>query len=532
MSLLTVSHLSHGFGEKTLYADTGFELYPGEHMGVVGQNGTGKSTLISILTGALLPDAGQVTWDHKARLGYLDQHAHTDGSITLNELMHSAFEGLYRTEDRMIELMQQLTGQGDDTLLRRIDACQRELEAADFYSLEPRIAKVAEGLGLSALGLDRPLSTLSGGQRAKAILAKLLLEAPDVLLLDEPTNFLDKEHVAWLAQYLRAFEGAFIVVSHDAEFLSQVAAVILDIEFTAMKKYSGGYEGFVRQKQEQRADYLRRYEAQQQEIARTQDYIARNKARASTANMAKSRQKRLDRMEKLAAPQLAPTPRFAFQAAIASPGRILQVKALSIGYGRPLLPPLSFSLAMGEKVVITGFNGIGKSTLLKTLMGELAPLGGGFTFAPELKTGYFQQDLAWDDPGLTPLALMAERFPTMAPKMLRSALARCGLRAQHALQPVGTLSGGEQSKVKLCPLTLRPAHLLVLDEPANHLDAETKECFQQALQGFSGAVILVSHEEGFYRAWADRVVEIKALGGERRVVKEDGLPRGKPPKGL
>ena len=207
MSLLTVSHLSHGFGEKTLYADTGFELYPGEHMGVVGQNGTGKSTLISILTGALLPDAGQVTWDHKARLGYLDQHAHTDGSITLNELMHSAFEGLYRTENRMIELMQQLTGQGDDALLRRIDACQRELEAADFYTLEPRIAKVAEGLGLSALGLERPLSTLSGGQRAKAILAKLLLEDPDVLLLDEPTNFLDKEHIAWLAQYLRSFEG-------------------------------------------------------------------------------------------------------------------------------------------------------------------------------------------------------------------------------------------------------------------------------------------------------------------------------------
>ncbi len=516
MSLLTVSHLSHGFGEKTLYTDTGFELYPGEHMGVVGQNGTGKSTLISILTGALLPDAGQVIWDRKARLGYLDQHAHTDGSVTLDQLLHSAFEGLYQTEERMIHLMQQLTGQEDEALLRRIDACQRQLEAADFYTLEPRIAKVAAGLGLSALGLERPLSTLSGGQRAKAILAKLLLEAPDVLLLDEPTNFLDKEHVAWLAQYLQGFGGAFIVVSHDPEFLAQVAGVILDIEFAVMKKYSGGYAGFVRQKREQRADYLRRYEAQRQEIARTQDYIARNKARAATANMAKSRQKRLDRMEKLAAPQLAPTPHFAFQAASASPGRILEVKALSIGYGSPLLPPLSFALAMGEKVVITGFNGVGKSTLLKTLMGELAPLSGSFAFAPELKTGYFQQELAWDDPGLTPLALMAAQFPGMMPKLLRSALARCGLRAQHALQPVGTLSGGEQSKVKLCPLTLTPAHLLVLDEPANHLDAETKACFQQALRGFSGAVILVSHEEGFYRDWADRVVDIRALGKGKR----------------
>ncbi len=512
MSLLTVSHLSHGFGEKTLYHDTGFELYPGEHMGVVGQNGTGKSTLISILTGELLPDEGQVSWDRKARLGYLDQHAHTDGTITLDQLLHSAFEELYRTEDRMIELMQQLDGTEDDGLLRRIDACQRQLEAADFYQLEPRIAKVAEGLGLSALSMDRALSTLSGGQRAKAILAKLLLVRPDVLLLDEPTNFLDKEHVAWLAQYLRAFEGAFIVVSHDAEFLTQVSASVLDIEFTAMKKYSGGYAGFVRQKREQRADYLRRYAAQQQEIARTQDYIARNKARAATANMAKSRQKRLDRMEKLAAPQLAPVPHFAFRAAAASPGRILEVIDLSIGYGKPLLPPLSFALSMGEKVVITGFNGMGKSTLLKTLMGELMPLGGRFSFAPEVRTGYFQQDLTWANPALTPLALMTERFPAMAPKLLRSALARCGLRAQHALQPVGTLSGGEQSKVKLCPLTLTPAHLLVLDEPANHLDAETKNCFQQALQDFPGAVILVSHEEGFYRNWADRVVEIRALG--------------------
>ena len=226
-------------------------------------------------------------------------------------------------------------------------------------------------------------------------------------------------------------------------------------------------------------------------------------------------------MEKLAAPQLAPIPHFAFQAAMASPGRILAVKALSIGYGRPILPPLSFSLAMGEKVVITGFNGVGKSTLLKTLMGEILPLGGGFDFASELKIGYFQQDLAWEDPSRTPLALMAERFPKVTPKVLRSALARCGLRSQHALQPVGTLSGGEQSKVKLCPLTLTPAHLLVLDEPANHLDTETKNCFQQALQGFPGAVILVSHEEGFYRTWADRVVEIQALGGEKRAVKKE-----------
>lgn len=515
MSLLTVSHLSHGFGEKTLYEDVSFELFPGEHLGVVGQNGAGKSTLIDLLTGRLLPDRGQILWDRKAKLGHLDQHAHTEGSLTVDGLLHSAFADLYETQERMILLMEGLAGDArDEDRIRKIDYCQRLLEAADFYGLEPAIARVADGLGLRALGMERPLATLSGGQRAKAILAKLLLEKPDILLLDEPTNFLDAEHVAWLSGYLTTFEGAFIVVSHDEEFLARVAGSILDIEFTAMKKYSGGYEGYVRQKTQRRADYLRRYEAQKEEIARTQDYIARNKARASTANMAKSRQKRLDRMEKLAPPQLAPTPHFAFQAAARTPGKVFQAKALSIGYGCPLLPPLSFSIAMGEKVALTGFNGIGKSTLLKTMMGEVPALGGRYAFGDDLKVGYFQQDLTWEDPGRTPLQVMSEAFPRALPKALRAALARCGLRAVHVQQPLSTLSGGEQSKVKLCPLTLTPFHLLILDEPANHLDAETKACFQEALTEFPGAVLLVSHEESFYRNWAHRVVSIEKLAAE------------------
>ena len=512
MSLLEVNHLTHGFGEKTLYTDCSFELYPGEHMGVVGQNGTGKSTLISMLTGELLPDGGSIAWNSRARLGHLDQYAQADDSLTIIEVMRSAFKRLYDIENRLYTLMEALTGESGDPRLAQMDACQRQLEAGDFYSVEPRIAKVAAGLGIAALGMDRPLSTLSGGQRAKVILAKLLLEAPDVLLLDEPTNFLDKEHVSWLGQYLRGFPGAFIIVSHDASFLETVATCILDIEFTAMKKYNGTYQAFVRQKEERRANYLRQYGAQQELIAKTEDYIARNKARASTANMAKSRQKMLDRMDKIAAPQLAPTPHFTFRARTTSASRILEVDRLSIGYGSALLPPLSFTLLLGEKIVITGFNGIGKSTLLKTLVGEIPALSGDFAFAPEIQVGYFEQDLRWLDPDATPLHVLSEAFPHMLPKALRAALARCGVKAQHALQPIATLSGGEQSKVKLCPLTMESFHLLILDEPANHLDAETKECFQKSLIEYPGTVLLVSHEEAFYAPWADRVLEIRKLG--------------------
>lgn len=510
MSLLEIRNLSHAFGEQLLYDHVDLDLYAGEHLGLVGQNGAGKSTLIRTLAGELIPDSGTIRWNAKAALGHLDQYAQVDGGMTIFHYLQTAFQALYDVERRLNQLLETLDGD-DEAALRRVAAYQERLEAAGFYTLDHRIAKVAAGLGLTALGLDRTLGTLSGGQRAKAILAKLLLQQPDVLLLDEPTNFLDQEHVAWLGKHLRAFPGAFIVVSHDFEFLNEITTCIADLEFHTLTKYTGNYEAFVKQKGHKRLEYQRQYDSQRRTIEHLEDYIRRNKVRAATAAIARGRQKRLDKIERLAPPSVAAKPVLRFPALPLPGGKVLQVQNLEVGYTAPLLPPLSFEVENGQRLAVTGFNGIGKSTLLKTLVGQLPALGGGFTLAERTVIGYAEQDLRWPDGNLTPLQQLSSEYPGLTPKELRRALSSCGVKAQHMQQPLQTLSGGEQSKVKLCRLHLTPCNLLVLDEPSNHLDAETKEALQQALQDFQGTVLLVSHEAGFYRAWADAILDIEAL---------------------
>ncbi len=508
MSLLKVENLSHSFMDKSLYDNSGFEIYKGEHIGVVGQNGTGKSTLINILLGGVVPDDGEIKWQSNVSIGYLDQYAEVDKGITILNYLQGAFSELYEMETKMNRLYEEYASTGEEKKLSRASKYQEELDLHDFYSIDSKINKVANGFGLDSIGLESKVGELSGGQRAKVILAKLLLTAPEVLLLDEPTNFLDKEHVEWLADYLRGYEGAFIVVSHDFDFLEKISTGILDIEFGTIKKYNGKYSEFLKQKSHLREDYIRQYQAQQKMIKRTEDFIRKNKAGVNS-KMARGRQKQLDRVERIKAPSFTDKPSIRFSETDISTSNALVVKNLEVGYYYPLLPKINLSISGGEKIVISGFNGIGKSTFIKTLIKEIPGLSGDFKFSDQVKIRYYEQDLIWDNPNKSPLNIIFDYYPKMNSKEVRKSLARCGLKEEHVLREISTLSGGEQSKVKLCSLILSPCNFLILDEPTNHFDSETKLELQNALKEFKGSIILVSHEEKFYRGWVDKVINIE-----------------------
>jgi ATPase subunit of ABC transporter with duplicated ATPase domains len=508
MSLLKVSNLSHSFMDKLLYEKSDFELYKGEHVGVVGQNGAGKSTLIKILLEEVVPDEGDIKWQSNITVGHLDQYAEVDKGITILSYLQGAFSELYELEKKMNALYEEFASTGEEKQLIKASNYQEQLDLHDFYSIDSEIGKVANGFGLDTIGLDNIVGELSGGQRAKIILAKLLLSSPEVLLLDEPTNFLDKEHVEWLSDYLRNYRGAFIVVSHDFDFLEKISTGILDIEFGTIKKYSGKYSEFLNQKLHLREDYLRQYQSQQRMIKRTEDFIRKNKAGVNS-KMARGRQKQLDRVERIKAPTFTDKVSIRFSETEISRGNVLIAKDLEVGYYYPLLPKLNLSVSGGEKIVISGFNGIGKSTLIKTLIKEIPSISGDFEFSDQVKFGYYEQDLVWKNPNKTPLDIISDSHPKMNTKEVRKALARCGLKEEHVLREISTLSGGEQSKVKLCSLILSPCNFLILDEPTNHFDSDTKEELQGALKNFGGSIILVSHEEKFYRGWVDRVIKIE-----------------------
>lgn len=515
MSILKVEGLTQTFGDKKLFHNASMQLSRGEKLGLTGLNGAGKSTFLGMLTGTVIPDEGLIRWNPKIRLGYLDQQAKLAPEQTVRDYLRTAFQALFDAEGELAALDAKLAACRDDEklhkLLARAGDLQEFLESNNFYSVMSEIEKVAAGLGIVAFGLDRPVGELSGGQRAKVMLAKLLLEQPDVLLLDEPTNFLDREHIDWLAKYLAGFRGSFIVVSHDKSFLNRVVNCVCDIEFGVMSRYNGSFESFERQKEQKRMEYVRSYQAQQKEIGKLEDYIGRNLARASTSAMAKSRRKKLEKIERLDKPNEAPKPTFLFQHRQARGKTALWVNDLSVGYSEPLLPEINLILATGQKLAVTGFNGIGKSTFLKTVCGLLTPLAGNVKLAEETTIGYFEQEHRWEDPAATPLQVLHDAYPRMTDKELRGHLSRCGLTAVQVMQGVGTLSGGEQAKVRLCVLTLRPCSLLVLDEPTNHLDRNAVEQLQTAVKTFEGSVLFVSHSKAFCEQTADAVLDLEAL---------------------
>ena len=510
MAVLDVEGLTMSYADKKLYEDASFQLEKHEHMGIVGQNGAGKSTLIKILIGKTLPVEGSIKWQKGVKIGYLDQYVDIPKGMTLIEFLHTAFADLYKLNDQMNQLYQDYADKMDDNLLTKAGRIQEKLDANNFYDIETEIDRVMNGLGLTEIGKDHVVSEMSGGQRSKIILAKMLLENPDVILLDEPTNYLDTAHIEWLIEYLNNYDGAAMIISHDYDFLEQVTNTICDVSFNKITKYRGSFQQAMRQKEERKEAQEREYEKQQVVIEKAERFIRKNKA-GSKSTMAKSREKMLARMKRVDPPADNLKAVFHFPYENTGSANALRVENLSVGYGRPLLAPVTFSMTMGEKLLFTGFNGVGKSTLIKSILKKIPALGGTATFSPSAKVNYFDQDLEWDDPSLTPLQTIQNMFPTMQPRTIRTKLARAGINAANTQKALHLLSGGEQTKVKLAILELTPCNFLIMDEPTNHLDDETKEGLKKALQEFPGNLILVSHEESFYTGWLDKILNVEKL---------------------
>jgi len=398
-------------------------------------------------------------------------------------LLREAYRNLYELEEKILLISNKLaTGDVDDydKLINKLGHLQDRLDSSEFYNIEKHIETMCKGLGITALGMNTPFKNLSGGQKTKVMLAKLLLEAPDILLLDEPTNYLDKEHIEWLSKYLHDYENAFVVISHDTSFLNNITNVIFNLEFSSIKRYMGNYDNFLKLQDEERKRYIAEYTAQQKEI------------------------------QKLEKPKIiSPKPSFSFNFKRTSASLVMKSSSLAIGYSYPLIKNLDLTLKRGEKIAITGCNGIGKSTFLKTIMGVIPPIDGDIKLGDYLYPAYFEQQVHGSDH--TPLEEVWDCFPKKSQSEIRAALGRCGIKNEHMNQKLKTLSGGEQSKVRLCKLTLTPTNWLLLDEPTNHLDAISKAELKKALIDFKGTLLLVCHEVDFYKDLATQVWNMEEL---------------------
>ena len=510
MSILSATNISHSFGGRQLLTDATFRLLKGEHIGLVGANGEGKSTFLNIILGKLTPDNGKIEWCRNITRGYLDQYSTLSKGKTIYDVLKEAFSGLSELEQKMLSLYDKMGDCTEDemsAMLEEVGEIQDMLETSGYYTIDTKINEYANGLGLGEIGLDRDVTELSGGQRAKVLLAKVLLENPMILILDEPTNFLDENHIFWLKNFLKNYQNAFILVSHDIPFLNDVVNVVYHLENTVMTRYTGNYDEFMNMYETQKKTLEKAYIKQQKEIADLKDFVARNKARAATATLARSRQKQLDKMDiiNLAPEKVKPTFSFAIDR---TPGReVIKCDNLVLGYDSPLTSELNFIIERNKKIAIKGVNGIGKSTLLKTMLGIIKPYSGTVVLDQFANFGYFQQEE--NASSNTALDEIWGEFPSLTNAEVRAALAKCGLTTEHITSQMKVLSGGENAKVRLCRIMLKPANILVLDEPTNHLDVYAKEELKKAIAEFKGTVILVSHEPEFYQGVVDEVINIE-----------------------
>ena len=500
MSILNVEHVNHGFGDRAILKDVSFRLLKGEHVGLIGANGEGKSTFMNIITGKRQPDEGKVEWARNVRVGYLDQHAVLEKGMTIADVLKSAYAWLFDLENKMNEICDAMGNASEDELtamMEELGEIQELLDAHDFYLIDSKVEEIARAFGLMELGLDRDVTELSGGQRTKILLAKLLLEKPDILLLDEPTNYLDAVHIEWLKRYLIDYENAFILISHDIPFLNSVVNLIYHIEDGVLSRYVGNYDDFEKVYAMKRSQLEAAYRKQQQEISELKDFVARNKARVATRNMAMSRQKKLDKMEIIELQSEKPKPEFNFKTA-RTPGKIIfETHDLVIGYDEPLSRPLNLKMERGQKIAMIGANGIGKTTLLKSIMGYIKPISGESVLGDYLYPGYFEQEKKYET-NISCIDELWAEFPSFTQYEVRSALAKCGLMTKHIESLMKVLSGGEQAKVRLCKLINHETNVLLLDEPTNHLDVDAKDELKRALKEYKGSILLICHEPEFY----------------------------------
>ena len=509
--MLVVENVSHGFGARTILENVSFRLRKGEHIALIGANGEGKSTFLNIITKKLMPDAGNIKWSSRVTVGYLDQHTVLTKGKSIREVLRDAFKPMFDLEQEMISMYDKM-GEADEAEMTKLmdgtAEIQTILENSGFYMIDAKIQEVANGLGLGEIGLDRDVTDLSGGQRTKVLLTKLLLENPTILILDEPTNYLDVEHIEWLTRYLQEYENSFILVSHDIPFINDTCNVIYHMENGELNRYKGNYDEFERLRDIKKRQEEQAYEKQVEERKKLEDFVARNKARVATRGMANSRQKKLDKMEILERPKEKIKPTFEFMESRASSRFVFKTEELVLGYNEALTKPLNFILERNQKIALRGMNGIGKSTLLKTLLGIIKPFDGKVELGDYLEVGYFEQESSRENSN-TPMDEIWAEYPGLTNFEVRQALSKCGLTNEHITSQMRVLSGGEAAKVRLCKLMLKKINFLVLDEPTNHLDVEAKDELKKAIREFKGTVLLVSHEPEFYMDIVDDVWNIE-----------------------
>lgn len=497
--------LGHGFADRLLFDNVNLRISKSDKIGLVGVNGAGKSTLINILTGNLLQDKGDVNKRASCKVGYIDQYVTTDKNFTIRDYLRLSFANLTKKEEEYNKINEEFASCDPadiDRLLKKSSNILEFLVANDYFNMDNIIEKFASGLGLVQLGLDTKMSNLSGGQLSKCMLCKILLEKPDILILDEPTNHLDIEHIDWLANFLLNYENGVLVVSHNTEFLNKICNTIWSVEFKTIRSYTGNYNKFLSLHKEivERQEKLR--ETQEKKIEKLEDFIARKSAKTCTARMAQSKKKQLEKIEIVEKLEEPPTPNFEFKYKPIKVTDMIVAENLRIGYDRPLVRNISLQLKLGEKVCITGFNGLGKTTLIKTLIGKIPPLAfKTLKIEEKWSLGYFEQNMDWADESITALQEMKNTFPELEDRVLRGYLAKAGLVGKYLTYPLTKLSGGEQSKIKLCKIMIKSYNILIFDEPTNHLDVKAKKALIDAVNKFQGSVIFVSHEKSF----ADRI---------------------------
>ncbi|MBR6580753.1 MAG: ABC-F family ATP-binding cassette domain-containing protein [Ruminococcus sp.] len=515
--LVSLNNINKFYNGKQILSNVSLTVDENDKIGLVGNNGCGKSTLLKILTGSVEPDRfsekdGIISFAAKTTIGYLEQMGGLDSENTVMEEMNKVFEPIHKAIERLrdIELEIEL---GDNSSADEYQQLSSWIEANDGYNTDVKIRTVLNGMGFSGEQLNRTVSGFSGGEKTRLCIAKLLLEEPNLLILDEPTNHLDFKTIMWLEDYLRSYRGAVLIVSHDRYFLDRLCTSVCEIERGILTRYKGNYSAFVRQREENTARREKEYEQQQKQIAKMEDYVARNLVRASTTKMAQSRRKQLEKIERIEKPfHEEKHAKIKFTYAVEPPLDVLKVKNtdISVGEGanrKTLVDSVSFDVRRGEKIGIIGDNGIGKSTLLKIIQG-LHPHEGTVRWNTNIKISYFEQESTNLNRELTVMEELHNRYPSLSDLEVRNLLAQVRFVGENVFKETGVISGGERAKLCFAIMMQEHGNVLILDEPTNHLDLSSKEAIETALEEYTGTIIFVSHDRYLLSKIADRLIEL------------------------
>ena len=520
MILLQANQIARYFGADTLFENIHLEVASKARIGLVGRNGAGKSTLLKIIANIEAPDAGQVIKNKQASLGYLAQDTGLDSNETIWNEMLKAFESVRQMENRMREVEVAIgeTPESDSryaSLLKEYDQLQHDFNDQNGYGYENEIRSVLHGFKFDESFYDKEISTLSGGQKTRLALARMLLVKPDILILDEPTNHLDIETLAWLEDYLQGYSGALLIVSHDRYFLDRVVNEIYEISRHKIRHYTGNYSRYLDLKAAQLASDWKAYEKQQVEIEKLEDFVARNLVRASTTKRAQSRRKTLEKMDRLDRPDgKEKSAKFMFDIDKVSGNVVLQVEEAAIGYEETLSEPIDLDIRREDAIALVGPNGIGKSTLLKSLIGQLPFIKGQPHFGTNVTVGYYDQGQADLHGNKTILAELWDEHPTTPEKDIRNVLGGFLFSGEDVEKTIPLLSGGEKARVALAKLSMNKENFLILDEPTNHLDIDNKEVLETALIDYQGTLLFVSHDRYFINRIANKVIELSPEGSK------------------